>query len=110
MNESEKANLKELIVQKIERTTKKVEELRELVKPYAPENSIGRVSRMDAMANQSVMKAALRSDEKRLDGLRLALANIDQPDFGLCKDCRSPLNPKRLLLMPESKYCIRCAR
>lgn len=110
MNESEKEDLKALIIKKIARTEKKVEELRELVKPYAPENSIGRVSRMDAMANQSVMKAALRSDEKRLDGLRVALTNIDQIDFGLCYDCKSAINPKRLLLMPESKYCIRCAR
>jgi len=110
MKDSEKSDLKALIIKKIERTEKKIEELRELTKPYAPENSIGRVSRMDAMANQSVMKAALRSDEKRLGGLRLALANIDQPDFGQCRTCRSPIEPKRLLLMPESKYCVRCAR
>jgi len=110
MNKLEKADLKALIIKKIARSEKKVEELRELVKPYAPENSIGRVSRMDAMANQNVMKAALRSDEKRLAGLRVALANIDQPDFGLCYDCKSSIDPKRLILMPESKYCIRCAR
>ena len=110
MTDSEKKDLKALIIKKIARTEKKVEELRELVKPYAPENSIGRVSRMDAMANQSVMKAALRSDEKRLDGLRLALANIDEPDFGLCRECKQPIAPRRLLLMPESKHCVRCAR
>ncbi len=110
MDSADKANLKALIIKKMARTEKKVEELRELVKPYAPENSIGRVSRMDAMANQSVMKAALRSDEKRLNGLRVALANIDQPDFGLCRDCKTPIAPKRMLLIPESKYCVRCAR
>lgn len=110
MDDTEKKKLKALITQKIARTEKKVEELRELVKPYAPENSIGRVSRMDAMANQSVMKAALRSDEKRLGGLRVALANIDQPDFGLCRDCNATIDPKRLLFMPESKYCVKCAR
>ena len=110
MTEEEKSNLKALIEKKIARTERKVEELKEMVKPYAPENSIGRVSRMDAMANQSVMKAALRADEKRLDGLRLALANIDEPDFGLCRTCKATINPKRLLLMPESRYCVQCAR
>ena len=110
MKDTEKQDLKALIIKKIARTEKKVADLRELVKPYAPENSIGRVSRMDALANQSVMKAALRSDEKRLDGLRLALANIDEPDFGLCRTCKNAIDPKRLLLMPESKYCVRCAR
>lgn len=110
MTKSEKNKLKELIIKKIARTEQKVEELRELTKPYAPENSIGRVSRMDAMANQSVMKAALRSDEKRLDGLRLALSTIDEPGFGNCRECKNAINPKRLLLMPESKHCIRCAR
>lgn len=110
MTETEKTNLKELIIKKIARTEKKIEELKELTKPYAPENSIGRVSRMDAMANQSVMKAALRSDEKRLAGLQLALTTIDEPGFGKCRDCKNPINPRRLLLMPESKYCIKCAR
>ena len=110
MNDTDKENLRALIIKKIARTEQKVEELRELVKPYAPENAIGRVSRMDAMANQSVMKAALRSDEKRLNGLRVALANIDQPDFGSCYDCKAAIQHKRILLMPESKYCMRCAR
>jgi len=110
MTKQEKSDLKVLIEQKIARTERKVTELKEMVKPYAPENSIGRVSRMDAMANQSVMKAALRADEKRLDGLRLALANLDEPDFGLCRTCKVSINPKRLLLMPESRYCVQCAR
>ncbi|MBT8221190.1 MAG: TraR/DksA C4-type zinc finger protein [Bacteroidia bacterium] len=110
MNKEERANFKDLILKKIERTSKKIEELEELVKPYAPENSIGRVSRMDAINNQSVMKAALRADVKRLSGLRLALANLDNPGFGKCLECQNAIAPKRLLLMPESKYCVRCAR
>ena len=110
MDNEEKMKLKELILKRIMRTERKVEELKEMVKPYAPENSIGRVSRMDAINNQNVMKAALRADEKRLSGLRLALANIDQPDFGICQECQKTIDPKRLLLMPESKHCVKCAR
>lgn len=110
MDNEAKMKLKELILKRIMRTERKVEELKEMVKPYAPENSIGRVSRMDAINNQNVMKAALRADEKRLSGLRLALANIDQPDFGICQECQKAIDPKRLLLMPESKHCVKCAR
>ena len=110
MDLEDKEQLKALILKKIERTQKKVADLQEMVKPYAPENSIGRVSRMDAIANQSVMKAALRADETRLNGLRLALTNIDEPDFGLCRSCKNAIDMKRMLFMPESKYCVKCAR
>lgn len=109
MNKEEKANLKQLILNKIQRTERKVEEVRELVKPYAPENAIGRVSRMDAINNQNVMKAALRADEKRLSALRLALVHIEEDHFGICLECQKAIHPKRLLLMPESKHCVRCA-
>ena len=81
-----------------------------MTQPISPENSIGRISRMDAINNQSVMKAALRADEKRLSGLRLALANLDNPDFGKCQECQNDIAPKRLLLMTESKHCVKCAQ
>jgi len=102
--------LTKLIQEEIAKTEKKVEEYGELSKPVSPENSIGRVSRMDAINNKSVVEAALRQAESKLAGLKYALTKVDSPDFGTCQRCQNPIPVKRLLLMPQSRYCVHCAQ
>ena len=77
--------------------------------PVAPENSIGRISRMDAINNKSVLEASIRNRKKKLSKLQLALTKVDSPGFGQCRQCKNPINPKRLMLLPESDRCVRCA-
>lgn len=62
----------------------RVAECRELVRPIAPENAIGCVSRMDAINNKSVNEAALRKAEGHVVGLMRALARLEE-EIGL--DC-----------------------
>lgn len=109
MNIEERAELKNLIQQQIEKTTAAIEELEDLTKPISPENAIGRVSRMDAINNKSINDAALRQAIMKLEKLQFALEKCDDPEFGLCKRCKSPIPMGRLLLMPESLFCVRCA-
>lgn len=109
MNAEERAILKEKIIAALEKTTLKVAELEELTKPISPENSLGRVSRMDAINNKSVAEAALRSTKKKQGSLRVALSRIDNEDFGVCERCKRPIPPARLMYMPESTRCVRCA-
>ena len=59
-----------------------------ITKPISPENSIGRVSRMDAINNKSVVEAALRNAEKKLKGLKIILSKIQNDDFGICINAR----------------------
>ena len=77
--------------------------------PVTPENAIGRISRMDAINNKSVVEAAIRHRKNKLGKLQVALANINKPGFGQCKNCRAAINPLRIVLMPESGRCIKCA-
>jgi len=109
MTASERNQLKTKIVETINRTEKEIEQLEEASQPIAPENSIGRVSRMDAINNKGVSEAALRSARKKLSNLQTALKKIDTPDFGICARCRQPIPPARLMYMPESKFCVGCA-
>ncbi len=109
MKQEELKNLKKEIKQKIKNLQFEIEQLEESTAPVAPENSIGRISRMDAINNKSVIEASLRNRKKKLSRLQLALSKVDQPGFGLCSNCKKPINPKRLVLMPESSKCIRCA-
>lgn len=107
---SQSENLVTLIREEIEKTEQKIEEYRELTQPVSPENAIGRVSRMDAINNKSVVEATLRQAESKLAGLKYALTKVDSPDFGTCQRCKRPIPVKRLLLMPQSRYCVHCAQ
>ncbi len=105
---------KEELKNKIEVTIKslhvKIEELKEVTKPIAPENAIGRISRMDAINNRSVNEASLRVAEEKLKKLERALLKIDEPNFGICIRCNKPIPEGRLLIMPESITCVNCAQ
>lgn len=87
-----------------------IAEYRQLTQPIAPDDAIGRVSRMDAINNKSVNEAALRQAESKLASLKRVLASIGNADFGLCLQCRKPIPEGRILIRPESLYCVQCAR
>ncbi len=109
MNAVEKEELRIKIEEKIKQTEQEIIELEELTKPISPENSIGRISRMDAINNKSVAEATLRASRKKLASLKFALSKIDTPEFGKCSACKNPIPTARLLYMPESTRCVRCA-
>ena len=83
--------------------------MKELTQPIAPENAIGRVSRMDAINNKSVNEAALRKLEEKLKQLHLASKKVKESDFGICAKCHGKIQNGRLLLVPESRFCVKCA-
>jgi DnaK suppressor protein len=97
------------IKQMIKKLESEISALEESAAPVAPENSIGRISRMDAINNKSVVEASLRNRKKKLGKLHVALSNVHKPGFGQCSNCGAAINPKRLMLLPESNKCIRCA-
>lgn len=105
---------KDLIRSKIIEMIKKYEEdvkgTEAMTQPIKPENSLGRVSRMDAINNKSVMEASLRNKISKLNKLRLALQKIDESGFGFCSSCSNGIQIGRLMFMPESDKCVKCAR
>jgi len=109
MKKEDRDKLRVKIKETIESLSKEIVRLEEATKPISPENSIGRVSRMDAINNKSVSEASLRSSKRKLSSLRVALNNIDLPGFGSCSMCKNPIPPARLMYMPESTRCVRCA-
>ena len=109
MTDQERAELKRKIELEIEKAEIDISEIEKLTQPISPENSIGRVSRMDAINNKSVMEAALRNKKSKLTKLKIAIAKINEKDFGLCAMCNQPIQPMRLMYMPESTRCVRCA-
>ncbi len=37
-----------------------------------------------------------------------ALEALTRGDYGLCEDCEERINEKRLMLMPFTRWCVRC--
>lgn len=109
MTEEERIELKAKILQSISDTERDISELEELTKPIAPENAIGRISRMDAINNKSINDAALRQARSKMEKLLLAKDKCGDAEFGECRKCRGAIPMGRLLLMPESMFCVRCA-
>lgn len=101
--------LREKINEEIAKIEAAIIPLLDATEPISPENSLGRVSRMDAINNKGVAEAALRSAKTKLSKLQLALKKVDNPDFGNCSMCKNPIRPARLMYMPESTKCVRCA-
>lgn len=103
-----KAQIKLRIAEEIFATKASVKKYKELNKPIAPENAIGRVSRMDAINNKSIYEAALKTAEIKLNNLEVALSKIDDSDFGICLKCKKPIPFARILLMPQAIHCVNC--
>ena len=110
MNKEDKQDIKKRILEELKKTEELILDYKESTKPISPENAIGRVSRMDAINNKSVVEAALRKAEEKLKKLKLVLDKVNDADFGLCMRCGNPIPIGRILLMPQSRNCVRCAQ
>uniref|UniRef100_UPI003217E7EF TraR/DksA family transcriptional regulator n=1 Tax=uncultured Draconibacterium sp. TaxID=1573823 RepID=UPI003217E7EF len=105
----DKLEIRAKIEAEISKTENLVVEYKELTRPVEPENAIGRISRMDAINNKSVTEAALRKAKDKLEKLQYALSKVDDDDFGLCTKCKHPIPLGRILLMPQSRTCVKCS-
>ncbi|MDW4499296.1 TraR/DksA C4-type zinc finger protein [Sulfitobacter sp. D35] len=74
------------------------------------QQSVGRLSRMDAMQNQAMAKGAEARRAARLRLIESALARLGTEDFGFCDDCGEEIEARRLDLDPALLRCLSCAR
>jgi DnaK suppressor protein len=102
--------IKQKILEEISKTEKLIVEYKEMTRPVAPDDAIGRISRMDAINNKSVTEASLRQAEEKLLNLKRVLSLVGTSDFGICIKCGKPIPAGRILYRPESLTCVNCAR
>ncbi|MEL7026258.1 MAG: TraR/DksA C4-type zinc finger protein [Pseudomonadota bacterium] len=73
------------------------------------QQSVGRLSRMDAMQRQAMAEAqARRRDAQRLR-IKAAVLRLDDGEFGYCTDCGEDIEAKRLDIDPTVPRCLSCA-
>ncbi len=73
------------------------------------QQSVGRLSRMDALQRQAMAQATRRRRESRRESLRAALKHLEDGEFGICENCGEEIPLARLNLDPSVSLCISCA-
>lgn len=48
--------------------------------------------------------------ELSLAEVNKALNKIEKRSYGKCEKCEQPIDPKRLMAMPEAKNCVKCPK
>ncbi len=64
--------------------------------------------------SQANLILAMVQEQKNRNNLKIKLLNecidkIDSNEYGLCEECEENIEIKRLMILPEAKYCIACA-
>lgn len=109
MTDDDRKRIQARVREEITKTREAVTAQQSDGKSIAPDNAVGRVSRMDSMYTQQVNAGALKRNRARIGKLEYVLSLVDTPKFGRCEFCGDPIPVERLKAMPESTTCMRCA-
>ena len=74
------------------------------------QQSVGRLSRMDAMQQQSMDIAREERRQRRLKVLNAALQRIETDDYGYCLACGEDIAMPRLEADPAATRCLDCMK
>jgi DnaK suppressor protein len=74
------------------------------------QQSVGRLSRMDAIQAKEFAAEADRRRKLQIARLTAALKRIEDGEFGYCAECGEPISEGRLAVDPAAHLCIDCAR
>ncbi len=109
MRPSERNELRQIIAQQLEHLADEIQALEKRLEPIAPDCSLGRLTRFEAMGEQQIAEHALLEAQKRYHRLSYACRKIEEEGFGICSECDEPIALERLRIVPESTLCIACA-
>ncbi len=73
------------------------------------QQSVGRLSRMDALQMQAMAVASDKRRRVRLQQIEAALGRIEEGEFGYCVVCGYEIEMGRLKNNPAMPRCIDCA-
>ena len=77
-------------------------------RPVDLDQPIGRLSRMNAIAQQNMVQANRRSAQMRIQRIQMALSRIANGEYGNCMVCGELIGLQRLKVQPEAPFCIAC--
>ena len=72
------------------------------------QTTVGRISRMDAMQQQSMAVSTREKALAKLKRVQFALRAIANDEYGYCQQCDEAIAFQRLLAQPEAIFCVSC--
>ncbi|MDB4950758.1 MAG: hypothetical protein JWM27_3407 [Gemmatimonadetes bacterium] len=73
------------------------------------QDTVGRLSRIDAIQNESLNKKLEEREKTQLAQILDALRRIEEGTYGACSACGRPIPFERLMIYPETRACTQCA-
>lgn len=110
MTGKERIEIKQLIIERIKELREEVEQMEADLKPVAPDNAYGRLSRMEAISSKAISDSAMRDKSMTLRRLLYALSISDNEGYGICSKCGEGISYARLTAVPYAALCIKCAQ
>jgi DnaK suppressor protein len=77
--------------------------------PIAPDKSLGRLTRMDALQSQQMTAALVQRNREELARVERALERLRSGDYGICGRCGEEIAEARLQAVPDAIVCRECA-
>ena len=86
-----------------------LEQAADLTRPVTlDQQSVGRVSRIDAIQQQQMAIASQTQTSRMLRSIEAALRRIEEGEYGDCRQCGEPILFARLQIQPEASLCVTC--
>ena len=58
--------------------------------------------------SKNVQLAVSENDSRQLELIDEALERLEDEEYGVCQNCETEINPKRLAAIPWARYCLDC--
>ena len=106
MTQEEKAIMKNKIKLDILELQQQIKDLEKKISPIACDCSLDDLNR-EAMKEEQTLTLNLIEQKQQRIALLNSL-NVEDEEYGICQECDEDIPFQRLLLIPESKYCVSC--
>jgi DnaK suppressor protein len=109
LTDEQRDELREHLQKELRKLRRSLRVAEESSKPVTlDQQSVGRLSRMDAIQSQGMSQRLEARDRERLERLKRALDRLDSDMYGLCATCGGDIAFDRLAVFPETEGCGRC--
>ena len=110
MSNEQRLKLAATINKQLDYLKQEIEATKKSLEPVATQCSKSDPQRAEQMQNQEIIYKNFAFAQRRYNSLLETKKCLNDEDFGLCIVCDEAIAFERLLLIPETKQCITCAK
>ena len=109
LNQQQIAEIRDLLEERKQQLESQLTDGDTATKPVTlDQQSVGRVSRIDAIQQQQMAIANQQQSSQLLQRVELALRRIDTGEYGYCQRCDDAIAFARLQAQPWTSLCLEC--